>query len=115
MEGGKDAPGAAGVWQYISLPRGAEATAGAYLENRILRGERPCDAWSIAGRQNFRTISMVSSDVRNCQMSKANPYDSFPNRIQLLYSNGSDRRYSRPDGLIRAQHTLDGEFDPGSG
>jgi hypothetical protein len=72
-------------------------------------------AWSIAGRQNLRTISMVSSDVRNSQMSKANPYDSFPSRKRLLYSNGSDRRYSRPDGLIRAQHTLDGEFDPGSG
>ena len=42
MEGGKDAPAAPRVWQYISLPRGAEATAGAYLENRILRGERPC-------------------------------------------------------------------------
>ena len=60
-------------------------------------------AWSIAGRQNLRTISMVSSDVRNCQMSKANPYDSFPSRKRLLHSNGSDRRYSRPDGLIRAQ------------
>ena len=34
-------------------------------------------AWSIAGRQNLRTISMVSSDVRNSQMSKANPYDPF--------------------------------------
>ena len=42
VEGGKDAPAATRVWQYISLPRGAEATGGAYLENRILRGERPC-------------------------------------------------------------------------
>ena len=42
MEDGKDATAATRVWQYISLPRGAEATAGAYLENRILRGERPC-------------------------------------------------------------------------
>lgn len=42
VEGGKDAPAAPRVWQYISLPRGAEATGGAYLENRILRGERPC-------------------------------------------------------------------------
>ena len=41
-------------------------------------------AWSIAGRQNLRTISMVSSDVRNCQMSKANPYDSFPSRKRLF-------------------------------
>ena len=42
VEDGKDAPAAPRVWQYISLPRGAEATGGAYLENRILRGERPC-------------------------------------------------------------------------
>ena len=39
---GKTPPAAPRVWQYISLPRGAEATGGAYLENRILRGERPC-------------------------------------------------------------------------
>ena len=44
VEGGKDAPAAPRVWQYISLPRSAGATGGAYLENRILRGERPCRA-----------------------------------------------------------------------
>ena len=85
VEGGKDAPAAPRVWQYISLPRGAGATGGAYLENRILRGERPCRAHGRSpGDRTKRTISMVSSDVRNCQMSKANPYDSFPSRKRLF-------------------------------
>lgn len=59
------------------------ADGGAYLENRILRGERPCGSMVDRRETDSDTISMVSSDVRNSQMSKANPYDSFPNRIQL--------------------------------
>ena len=73
-------------------------------------------AWSIAGRQNLRTISMVSSDVRNCQMSKANPYDSFPSRKRLFYIRMDPIGVTAGrTGSSAPRYTLDGEFDPGSG